>query len=279
MSDPTPTSSTWHRLMGIVGGLGPHAHVALEERLLWRVVDAAEEAVADQQYPPWVLVSVPETPDRTAAVVSDGPSPVPRLLDALGRLDAAGCDFALVACNSVHAFAEELRRESPLPLLDMVEETVRAAARGLDPRGGGAATLGVLATTGTLASGTYHRAAERVAPGVRLVTPLDLGADGERLQEECVMGAIYGGTERVTAGIKGGGHRRPDGRRRIREALETAIGRLAEEGAEAVLLSCTELPLVLDEGELRGVALVDCLDAAAAAALDVASGRRDLPSR
>ncbi len=93
------------RLIGIVGGLGPFAHLDFERKLL----EAAREltgATADQDFPEWVLSSIPQTPDRTEAFLGHAEDPSPVLLRSLERVRRAGADFAVVACNTAHLFLE-----------------------------------------------------------------------------------------------------------------------------------------------------------------------------
>jgi aspartate racemase len=238
------------KVLGILGGLGPYAHVDLERKLL----DAARElagAVRDQDFPEWILASVPQTPDRTAAIEGSGPSPLPSLLRGLRRLE--GADFVVVACNSAHHFLGELRRASGMEIVDMIDECA-AAVRGLVDAG---APVGILATTGTLSSGLYHRAlAER---GLRPLSPLD-AATGDALQCR-VMAAIYG--DGVNPGIKAVGPT-PAARQALLRVAEVLVGGL---GCRALIAGCTEIPLVLTTAEVCGVPLVDSADVLARAAV------------
>jgi len=247
----------WPRLLGIVGGLGPHAHVEFERRLL----RAAQPVETEQDYPPWILASLPATPDRTACLLDGGLSPVPRLRESL-RLLAGRADFAVIACVTAHAFLGEVRAESPLPILDLVDATLSEAAA----RRGEGAHVGVLATTGTLRSRLFPDAAARLAPGLRVTSLLDL-PDGERLQEEWVMRAIYG--------LKAGAG--PDATARLTGLLKRAAGRLAEAGADVVLTACTEVGMALGGDPADHAELLDPLDVGARAALAVSRGERPLP--
>src|SRR6478672_8946138 len=133
------TAGGWRRVIGIAGGMGPYAHLEFERRLL----AAIEQPLSDQDYPEWVVSSVPQTPDRTAALLEDGPSPMPWLLRSFERLSRCA-DFAVLTCITAHAFLDEIRQRVALPILDMVELTLAEAAR----RHGPGARVGVLATTG-----------------------------------------------------------------------------------------------------------------------------------
>ena len=175
------------KIIGIVGGLGPFAHLDFERKLLeaaQRLVGAAR----DQEYPEWILSSAPQTPDRTLAREDKAQDPVPALLRSIRRLergsaDAPGADFVVIPCNAAHQFLPRLRQATALPILDMIEE---AALRVSD---GAGRVVGVLGTTGTLEARLYHRALD--ARGMTAVTLLDID-DGARKQRDWVMGAIYG---------------------------------------------------------------------------------------
>ncbi|MYF05229.1 MAG: aspartate/glutamate racemase family protein [Holophagales bacterium] len=235
------------RLIGIVGGLGPFAHIDFERKLL----DAASELIGarrDQDFPQWVLSSIPQTPDRTEAYFGETVDPTPALLKSLERLRRAGADFAVVACNTAHLFLERLREESPVPIISLIEATADEAAR-IAPGG----AVGLLATSGTLRSRLYHDPLE--ARGMRAASPLDLEA-GEEVQLRCVMELIYGPW--VDGRHQGGGIKTDGGSTEARALLEEAAKRLVDEAEVDVLVAgCTEIPLALEGPELAGRPLLD----------------------
>ncbi len=250
------------RLIGIVGGLGPFAHIDFERKLL----AAASEVIGarrDQDFPQWVLSSIPRTPDRTEAYFGEAEDPTPSLSRSLERLRGAGADFAVVACNTAHLFLARLRDESPLPIISLIEVTAGEAAR-IAPGG----SVGLLATSGTLRSRLYHDPLE--ARGLRAVSPFDLDG-GETLQRRNVMEPIYGPW--VDGRHRGGGIKTDGGSARARTLLEEAAGRLvADGGAEVLVAGCTEIPLALEGEEVAGRPLLDPAALLAAAAVRYAYG-------
>lgn len=261
---------SWQRVIGIVGGLGPFAHIEFERRLL----AAVENPSTDQDYPDWIVSSVPHTPDRTLALLEGGASPVPSLVRGIQRLGTAA-DFAVIACMTAHAFLDEVRPRVRLPLLDLVALTLSAAAR----RFGQGARIGILATTGSLMSGVYSRALRGEAAGLSLVSPLDLPA-GARVQEDLVMRPIYGplqGGRRLRGGIKSGGDTDPETGVSHRDTLTEAVRRLAAEGAVCAVTGCTEIPLVLGREQVDGIPLLDPMDLGAQTSVRIARGELPLP--
>jgi aspartate racemase len=276
---------TWQRTIGIVGGLGPFAHLELERQLLAATARRLDRPPRDQDFPEWIASSIPATPDRTNALLGDGPSPLPWLETSVRRLcctDAGGADFAVIACNTAHAYLDELRHRTRVPLLDMIEETLRVS----EEETGKGATIGLLATTGTIKAEVYQHALEANGHTLRLISLLDTekGKAGEDLQERLVMEPIYGpkrGKERAGGGIKSGLLGEPDERQEAREhaagPLREAVERLARAGAQACILGCTEIPLALGREPVAGTPLLDPLAIMAEASVAIAAGERDLP--
>ena len=224
--------------IGVLGGMGPEAGGAFFERIVRETA-----AARDQDHPPVVLYSLPQVPDRTAAILHGGEDPVPALRRGLAALKLAGADFAVISCVSAHYFLPRLVPRSPLPLISLIDETV-AAARAMRPVPG---TVGLLATDGTVRSGIFAKAFG--AAGIAVLTPSS--RDQARLTT-----AIYG-----KKGIKAGFTRGP-----AREAVLAVARGLVRRGAAAVVAGCTEVPLVLDAADLA-VPLIDPMTAGARAAV------------
>lgn len=261
----------WQRVIGIVGGLGPHAHLELERLILAETENRLGRAARDQDYPEWVVVSIPGTPDRTLAMMGQAPDPVPSLTRAVKKLDETA-DFAMVACNSAHAFLEEVRLRTQMPILDMVALTAERAAQYGE-------SIGLLATTGTVDNRLYPEAASRAGVWVEFIAPSDLlgGAD---LQRELVTEPVYGPVTMGgidLGGIKSGSLNNVIAREEIVGRLTDAALRLVDHGVDAIVMGCTEIPLALGRGEIGGVPLIDPMQVAAEAAVAIAAGERPLP--
>lgn len=177
------------------------------------------------------IVFEPRTPDRTAALRGLGPSPLPFLQDSAARLAAMGASHLGVPCNSAHVFVRQAldsgEWRSALAFVDMIDAAAGAAAAR------GRRAPGILATTGTIGGGLYHRALERL--GLSAVVPSD------EEQETLVMEAIYG-QGGIKAGVTVG---------RPQDLMREAAARLVRRGADALILGCTEVPLVLHGADVR----------------------------
>ncbi|TRO10405.1 aspartate/glutamate racemase family protein [Ectopseudomonas mendocina] len=234
--------------VGVVGGVGPAATVDFMRKVV-QLTDAAR----DQDHIKMLVEQNPQIPDRTAHLLADGDDPTIPLLATCKRLEAGGADVIVIPCNTAHAFVERIEPHLTVPILNMLSE-VRKHIQNDHP---GVTRVGLLATSGTVASGVYHEAF--ADSGIALLVP------DEPLQKQ-VMAAIYGDTG-VKAGYTSG---------RCSEYLAAAIAHMLDKGAQAVILGCTELPLIeLTEEAQTGLPLVDPTRvlAASCVALATAPGR------
>jgi aspartate racemase len=228
-------TSAGRKTVGVIGGMGPGATA----QFLQCVVDATE-AGRDQDHLHLLIESDPAIPDRTLALVGDGPSPLGALVRVARRLEQMGADLLVMPCNTAHAYAAEIARSVGIPLVSLVAETAAYLA-ALNPR---PARAGVLATTGTVASGVYQAALGAV--GIETIVPTDR-------EQEQVMAAVYG--------LKGGEPGQP--------AVGRALVRLVERGAEVIVLGCTEFPALKFDTAAR---IVDPARVVASRIVELAGG-------
>lgn len=203
--------------IGVVGGVGPAATVDFLDKIVRNT-----PAGCDQDHLKLVVEQNPQIPDRTGHLLAGGPDPTIALYATCKRLEAADADLIAIPCNTAHAFVERIQPYLGVPVVNMLDVTVNHLQTQLAP----GEPVGLLATSGTVRSGLYERAAARV--GLTLISP-------DEAHQVQVMAAIYG-EQGVKAGFTQGV---------CREALLTALAHLVQRGARAVILGCTELPLIL----------------------------------
>lgn len=209
--------------VGMIGGLGPAATVDLYDKIV-----KATPAKTDQEHIKLVVEQNPQIPDRTAALLTGGIDPTLALYNCAKRLEDDGCDVIIIPCNTAHAFIPYMERHLKIPFINMQQ----AALDEIKEKFGDAARIGLMATTGTVKTGIYSNKAEEM--GLPLFVP-----SPER--QEDVMSAIYG-----PEGAKAG---KTDGI--CREELMRAAEELVREyDCNVLILGCTELPLILHEGDL-----------------------------
>ena len=219
--------------LGVIGGLGPMATAYFLER----IVDMTD-AESDQGHLDMLIYHVPSIPDRTRYILDRSQaSPVLPMIRIGQTLAGQQVCCIAIPCITAHYFHDELSQAIGCPIL----HAIRATADYLgDAR---VACAGILATDGTLAGNLFQ--AELAERGIRCVT-----APGSK--QELVMDLIY-------RDIKAG---RPPRMDRFAEVSDT----LRRQGAEVVLLGCTELSLI-KRGRDIGHGFLDVLDILACTAL------------
>jgi aspartate racemase len=147
------------KTLGIIGGTGPESTIDYYRSL----IAAYRARVADGSYPRIIINSVDNQKLLALVGANDLASLTEYLLKELLRLESAGADFALLAANTPHIVFDELERESPIPLLSIVEATCEAA------QGAGLRRLGLFGTHFTMQGDFYPRVFEKA--GLSLVRP------------------------------------------------------------------------------------------------------------
>lgn len=228
------------KTIGILGGMGPEATADLYYRIV-----KTTPVERDQDHPRTIIYSNSKVPDRTPAITGEGESPLPEMIMAARSLEGAGAEFLIIPCNTAHYFIEELRSELGIPVLHMIEMTAKHVSREYPD----AKTVGLIATDGTLSSGLYESFFG--AAGMEVLVPTaDL--------QSTAMDAIY---KHIKKGDLETG-------RKI--SLDVAR-ELVERGADLVVCGCTEISLVLKEGDIV-VPVVDSLQVLAEIAVRVGLG-------
>jgi aspartate racemase len=210
------TSST--KTVGVIGGLGPAATLDFFQRILKRT-----KAVRDQDHLRLIIDNNTKVPDRNAAAKNGGPSPGAVIAATARGLETAGADFIVMACNTAHAYENEIREKISVPFISMIEETVLAVA-DLRPE-----RAGVLAADGCLAANLYQDGLRKAG-----VEPVLLSADSQRT----FMELIY----RIKSGDTG---------ETVRRSMATLAKKLEVQGAEVIVAGCTEVPLVLSQDDVE----------------------------
>jgi aspartate racemase len=193
---------------------------------------AGVEAAHDSDHPRVLLDSNPHVPDRNAAARGEGASPGPVLAAMAQGLVAQGAQLLAMPCNAAHGWADAI---TAAPFVSMIDAAVAEAMAHQPQR------IGVLAVGATLALDLYGKA-----------SPVPVLAGDLALVQPAVNAIKAGARDAAT-----------------RAALAGAAARLVAEGAQVIIAACTEVPLLLGQGDVA-VPLIDSTAALARATLAAA---------
>lgn len=248
---------------GILGGLGPLAHIELEKRILQQRHEQQRqqqsEVNCDRDYPTWLLISATQIPDRTESL-KGGEGCIPALQHYAKRLESMGSDFLIIPCNTAHAFYKQVQAALDIPWLHLMDATTQA----IHQRHPTVKRVGVLATDGTIKAGLYASSLQKAG-----LIPLEPTCGS--LAQKQIMQSIYA----PGWGIKTTGTQISD--RAMRSLSEAAIS-LYSQGAELLIAGCTELSIACAELTHLPIPWIDPLQVIASDILAYAYGDRALPT-
>lgn len=200
-------------MLGVLGGMGPLATVDFLQKLIEET-----PATSDREHIPVIAYSVPQIPDRPAAIAGIGESPLPAMVKGMTTLRNAGATAVAIACNTAHYWHDELLQQGGLPILHIADAACATVI------GKGYSRVGLLATTGTLAAGFYQ--SRLTARGL-----------------ECMLSSEAEQHTLVNASIS---HVKSHELAKANVLAVQAAQALLHRGAQALIVACTELPLAIE---------------------------------
>lgn len=229
------------KTIGILGGMGPAATADCFSKII-----ESTPARCDQEHLYIKVENNPSVPDRTDAILKNGKSPVPSLLSGCQKLEKMKADFIIIPCNTAHYFMDQLRGQIKIPILSILDEMAHTLQSELPT----VSNVGLLATSGTVASGIYQKCMEKIK--INILLP-------DSYRQNVIMASIRS--------IKS--NNRTKSIDKIREKLVDASEYLVSKGAQAIIIGCTEISLVLKEDHMD-VPFLDSLKILAKAAVKYA---------
>jgi aspartate racemase len=168
-----------------------------------------------------------------------------QMKDAAIRLERGGADFILMCTNTMHRMADAVAEATNVPLLHIADPT------GEKIRAAGFRKVGLLGTAFTMEQDFYKGRLKRLfGLEVMVPQPADRHIIHEIIYRELVAGKIFAES---------------------RAAYREIIARMVEDGAQAIILGCTEIMLLVSD-EDSAVPLFDTTTIHAVAAVDRALG-------
>jgi len=202
--------------------MGPEATVQTFNFIVKRT-----KAKTDQENIPIIIFNNPKIPDRTDAIIGNGESPLPYLVESAKFLEISGADLIIMPCNTAHYYYKEIIKHLKIPFLHLHWETLNY----VKTKHGHLRKLGLLATTGTLETELYQKCFNK--HGFKILIP-------DPHNQKSVMESLYG-----EKGIKAGFKRQP------KKLLLKVVADLKKKKADAIIAGCTEISLVLGEEALQ----------------------------
>lgn len=241
--DSPALSASEDKVIGIIGGLGPAATMDFCNRII-----RLTPANCEQDHLHLLIDNNPKAPDRNLAIAGKGNSPLGMFVESARYLQSGGADFLVMPCNTAHAFVNQIAAAVSVPMVSIIDEVVGSLT-------GGVKRVGVLAADGCLTEGLYQEGLDRV--------DLDYVCLEKDAQVE-FMDLIYQIKKQGVCSA-------------VRQKMQHFARILIENGADAVIAGCTEVPLSLEQSELS-VPLFDSTEILAGRAVAYAKNQAALPA-
>ncbi|TVZ40056.1 aspartate racemase [Alteromonadaceae bacterium 2753L.S.0a.02] len=227
-----------YKKIGIIGGLSPESTVSY----YLHIIHSCYETNQNYNYPEIIIYSVNlqnyhnwREENRWDLIASD-------LVCAANNLQKAGAEFGVIATNTMHMVFDEVQSKTSLPLINLIEVTASAIEKL------GASTVGLLGTNFTMASDFYKLGL--ATHKINTIVPNETDQDTVHniIVNELVVGIISASSRKIYAEI---------------------IQKLMNAGAQAVILGCTEIPLLIQQKDAN-IPVIDTAKIHAEAALQYA---------
>jgi aspartate racemase len=200
--------------IGILGGTSPESTVSYYTRITREYT----RRFGNYAYPEILIYSVSFQEFVDWQKAGDWGAMATKMKEGFQRLAAAGAQIGLIAANTLHRVFDEVEAESPIPLVHIVDATASAIRKE------GISRVGLLGTRYTMQGEFY---VERLAKhGITTLLPT--------LEEQDEINRVI--YEELTGGII-----RPESKAYYLAVIEG----LAQQGAEGIILGCTEIPLLV----------------------------------
>ena len=232
------------KIVGILGGMGPEATIDLFSRIVEKT-----HAKKDEEHLRIIIDNNPKMPSRQDAILKGTESPVPALCETARNLERAGADFIIIAANTPHYFYDDIARAVHIPVLHIIEEAAKETIR-LVP---GISKVGVMATSAAMKIKLYQKSFAKYR-----IQVVEVPEEVQEQIQSSIFSFKYDGLTPKNIGT-----------------MVAAAECLITKGAQALVMGCTEIPLILKD-KAFGVPLIDPNEVIALAAVAYAKNQTAL---
>ncbi len=203
------------KIIGILGGMGPYATVDLFKKIIDMTPIEKEK-----DHLRIIVDNNPKIPSRGRYFAYGEESPVFEMTATAKNLEKAGADFLIIACNQAHHFYDDVQSQIKIPILNIIEEACKYVKNEL-PNIKKVAVVGAKSTCEIVYKNTLEK--------YGFIPIIPENNDYKKLRK--IIDAIKMG-------------------KKDKRLLLKICNKLIERGAEAIILGCTEFPIILRKKDL-----------------------------
>lgn len=220
--------------IGIIGGLGPLATVKFLE-----ILNENIDKNSNKEFE-IVVINDPTTPDRTEYILDNTkPNPLDNILKMVKKLDKNNVDVIVMPCNTASYFYKEINNATQTHFINIVYETVKFIEKMNIKK------IGLLATEGTIKSGVYKELLDKF--NIECLVPNE---NDQKIINEIIYGCVK------------------QNKKANMEEFYKVSNNLQNEGAEIIILGCTELSALKKIENIDSLIFIDAMDILAKSTLE-----------
>ncbi|MEK7171277.1 MAG: amino acid racemase [Patescibacteria group bacterium] len=229
------------KIIGILGGMGPESTAIFYQAII-KQCQKQYGAKYDEDYPEIFIYNLPipnivdglKKPEETLKMLVEGAN----------KIDSIGVDFMVMPCNTAHYFYPGMAKSISMPFICIFLATAKKI------KSEGYRKVGFLATETTIEYKSFDKDFEK--NGIELILP------DERDQKKLT---------KIIFNILAGKKLKKDKRQ-----LQQIIKNLKRKGAEAIVLACTDIPILLKQ-EDADIKIFDTVEILAESTVKYATGK------
>lgn len=202
------------KVVGILGGMGPEATIDIFAK-----ITKETKAKKNEDYLRVIIDSNPKMPSRQKAILEGTKSPGPAMAETAVNLEKAGADFIIIAANTAHYFFDDVKNAVNIPVLHIINEAIKETTR-VAPN---IKKIGILASSGATRSKIYNNACDKFE-----VSVLDVPKKLQKQVQKSIYSFIFEGRNEKNV-----------------KMMVNVADYLINQGAEALVMGCTEIPLII----------------------------------
>lgn len=226
-----------NKTIGVLGGMGPEASSNLYSKII-KYAQHKYGAVQDFDYPPIIIYSLPLFGFDETGIVDEKVAKK-QLIDGVKKLESAGCDLIIIACNTVHSYYQEMQSAVKVPIFNIIEETKKRVIKF------GYKKVGLFASESTNKLKLYQN---RFADSnIEVISP---NSEQQKILNR-VIEHVMGGNQKTEDII----------------FLKDIARDYIRQGAEAIVMGCTEIPLAINQAH-TDIKLFDTIEIIVQCAVD-----------
>lgn len=207
------------KTIGVLGGMGPAASAQTYQQLV-QICQRTYHAHEDQEFPSMIIHSSPlSCLDHKGFSQENEEAICAELIQAIKKLEKAGAELVIIDCNTVHVFYDRIQKKTKAEIVNLVEATAEHLTKKWVRK------IGLLASNTSRRLRLYEEVLE-----AKQIETIPVTAAEQRVIDKAIH-AVMGGTqthEHISA-------------------INVIIERLFDQGANAIVLGCTEISLLLKD--------------------------------